>query len=357
MTTSTKFADLGTIVRVLSFDDNQVTEKLRPAVYTVSFDMMSGFYLTKHCDKLSVPNRVYGSVQNKVSKILRSFEEAERSFGVLLSGDKGSGKTMTSALAANECIEKYDLPVIMVEESFDGAGLVEFVEKIGECVLFMDEFGKKFSDREGDQQSLLTMFDGSNSSRRLVILTENDTSKINRFILERPGRVHYHFRHDKLDEQIIHEYCADRDIPEAVTEQICFRRETSFEFSFDVLQAIVKEYEMFGGDVTDICEDLNIERPLDYSNYELEVLSIEDITSNCEREHINRGIVSFPTGTKRSIIHVKSIKHEDCTDYIDLSVKQIVKKENDVYTFKSIDDEGNGVIVKARQVYKKASAF
>lgn len=376
MTTTTKFADMGTIVRVLSFDDNLVTEKLKPAVYAVAFDMMSGFYLTKRGERLDVPQKVYGAVQCKVNKIIRSFEKSERSFGVLLTGDKGSGKTMTSSLAANKCIDEFNMPVIIVDDTFDGAGLVEFIEEIGECVLFMDEFGKKFNNDQGNQNALLGMFDGVNSSRRLVILTENESRMVNRYILERPGRVHYHFRHDKLDELTVREYCKDHEINDNVIDQICFRRETSFEFSFDVLQAIVKEYEMFGGEITEICDDLNIERPLDYSFTDMDIISVEDVTNGCYREVVRgKRPIPFPSGRTEAVVTIKGLVEVDhetsgipmltsvessdnvCNDYVSLTVKTIMKKDGEVYTFNSKDDMGNDIIVKARMVESKASPF
>lgn len=349
MTLSTKFADQGTRVSVLTFDENQITASLKPAVYSVSFNPMVGFFLVKRGERLTVPQKVYGPVERKVSKIMRSYGQSTKSFGVLLSGDKGSGKTMTSSLVANRCIEELDMPVILIESAFDGGGLTEFVEKLGECVLFIDEFGKKFDDDEGDQGSLLGLFDGTGSSRRLVLLTENNVRDINQYMINRPGRVHYHFRHEKLDEQIVREYCQDLEIPEAIIEQICLRREASREFSFDVLQAIVNEYLFFGGDITEICDDLNIERPYEYSSTDMEVLEIMDMTAQKRRKLFNDGeSIRFPSAGDSSPIHLVDLEDEDDYDYTHVSVKNIVKKEGDVYTF-ALHCRGHDIVMTARQ--------
>ncbi|MCD1628507.1 AAA family ATPase [Marinobacter shengliensis] len=349
MTLSTKFADQGTRVSVLTFDENQITDALKPAVYSVGFNPMAGFFLTKRGERLTIPEKIYGPVNRKVSKILRSYSHSTKSFGVLLSGDKGSGKTMTSSLVANRCIEELNMPVILIEGAFDGGGLTEFVEKLGECVLFIDEFGKKFNDEEGDQGSLLGLFDGTGSSRRLVLLTENNVRDINQYMMNRPGRVHYHFRHEKLDEQIVREYCQDRDITEMVIEQICLRREASKEFSFDVLQAIVNEYLFFGGDITEICDDLNIERPFEFSTTDMEVLEIMDMTAKKPRTLYNQGAsMHFPSANDSIAIQLVDLEDEDDYDYCHVSVKNIVKKEGDIYTF-ALTSRGHDIVMTARQ--------
>lgn len=350
MTLSTKFAYQGTRVSVLTFDENQITSDLKPGVYSVGFNPMAGFYLTKRGERLTVPNKIYGSVERKVNKILNSYLNSNKSFGVLLSGDKGSGKTMTSSVVANQCIDKLNIPVILIESAFDGGGLTEFVEKLGECVLFIDEFGKKFNDEEGDQGSLLGLFDGTGSGRRLVLLTENSTCDINQYMLNRPGRVHYHFRHEKLDEQIVREYCQDKDVPEASIEQICLRREASREFSFDVLQAIVSEYQFFGGDITEICDDLNIERPFDYSGMDMEVLEIMDLTANKPRQLFSEGMTSkFPSANEYASLQLVDLEDDNEYDYCHLDVKNIVKKEGNTYTF-AFTCRGHDIVLTARQV-------
>lgn len=350
MPTTIKYADLGTTVRVLSFDEDRVSDALKPEVYSVSFDPFSGFFLTKQKQKLSTPDRVYGSVQKKVEKILSTYEDSKSSIGILLTGDKGSGKTMTSSLVANRCIEDYGIPVILVEESFDGSGFVDFINQLGECVLFIDEFGKKFRDRDGGQEALLGMFDGTSSNKRLVLLTENLERNINSYILDRPGRVHYHFRHNKLDTEIIEEYCEDKNVPSDVVEKILFRRESSIEFSFDVLQAIVHEYNKFGGDVSDICKDLNIEQPINYSRSMLEVLEVKEIASGKIREVVRNEKVEFPHDDDHSGIALDCENEDYSNSWCYFGVRNVVKKEGDIYTFQTTDEENNEVLIKARRV-------
>lgn len=354
-TTTTKYADMGTVIQVISYDENMVHEKLKPAVYSVGFNKMTGFFLNKKGDRLPTPDRLYGSVKSKVNKIMKSYQSSEGSFGVLLSGDKGSGKTMTSSLTANECIDKLNLPVILVEDSFEGSGFVDFITKLGECVIFIDEFGKKFNDREGEQTSLLGLFDGTSSGKRMVVLTENNTQSINPYIMNRPGRVHYHFRHEKIEEDIIREYCESFDIDPIMIDDIVLRRDSSYEFSFDVLQAIVVEYTRFGGSISEICDDLNIERPSECNTLRAVLIAIKDITNNCIREiaEDHSSETRFPDKNHYGEFVLKNLSKDNnnIVDTVSFGTRNIIGKEGkDVFIFKNKDDEGNDLIIKIRRI-------
>lgn len=346
MALSTKFADQGTTVSVISFDDDTIKDQLKPAVYSVGFNMMTGYYLNKVGDKLNTPSKVYGRVGQRVEKIMTSYNNAGASFGVLMSGDKGSGKTMTSSIVANRAIEELGLPVILVEDSFDPSSLASFIQKIGECVLFFDEFGKRFNDKQGEQGELLSLMDGTGSCKRLVMLTENERSDINRYMLNRPGRLHYHFQYGKLDLDTIEEFCEEQGIEEEVVQKIHLRCEMSREFSFDVLQALVKEYKLYGGDIDKLAVDLNIESIYTPQRPTAMVLSVID-QSIGEEVAFHEVPTEFPNAHYNTRIPLdngdkdKEFLEEgedfdpihDCENLF-FNMKNLVHKEGDIYTFK-----------------------
>ena len=346
MALSTKFADQGTVVSVISFDDETIKDQLKPAVYSVGFNMMTGYYLNKVGDKLNTPNKVYGRVGQRVEKIMTSYNAATSSFGVLMSGDKGSGKTMTSSMVANRAIEELNLPVILVEDSFDPSSLASFIQKIGECVLFFDEFGKRFNDKQGEQGELLSLMDGTGSCKRLVMLTENERSDINRYMLNRPGRLHYHFQYGKLDLDTIEEFCKEHELEEEVIQKIHLRCEMSREFSFDVLQALVKEYKLYGGDIDKLALDLNIESIHAPKCATAMVLSVID-QSIGEEVAFHEVPTAFPNAFTNTRIPLdngdkdKEFLEEDepfdplhdC-ECLFFNMKNLVHKEGDIYTFK-----------------------
>lgn len=265
-----KFYKNGNTVRVMDYDDEQVVDKLAPAVYTVCQDL-SGFFLTFISSKFEVPSKIYGKTNARVEKIFKTYDDRTRSTGVLMTGDKGSGKTMLSSLLCNKMTER-GLPVILVERAFTGTGFINLLNNIGECALLFDEFGKVFSNNNDEeskddndvQNGLLSVFDGVHTIKRLILLTENETHKINNYMINRPGRIFYHFKYSKLEESLVREYCLASNIPEDIINSILLRIESSLEFSFDGLKAVVEEYLRFKEDINEIFSNLNIEEPRPY---------------------------------------------------------------------------------------------
>lgn len=355
-----KFYKNGTTVRVFDYDNNQVVDKLEPKVYTICQDL-SGFYLSIVSDKFEVPNKIYGNTPKRVEKILKTYDDRTRSTGVLMSGDKGSGKTMLSSLLCNQMISR-DLPVILVERPYAGAGFIEFINNIGECALFFDEFAKVFakidedSDNNDTQNSLLSVFDGAHTIKRLILLTENETYNINQYMLNRPGRIYYHFKYSKLEETMVREYCKANKIPENIIQTILLRIDSSREFSFDALKAVVEEYNRFGEDIVEIFSNLNIEEPKQYSP-KMKVLRIintetgEELDTQTEEvsnpSNSGQQRVDYYTGevddkkrrfTNRVYFDVKDLVERTDTQQIYNCVKEglvivLEKQEEKVYTY------------------------
>lgn len=386
MAMATKFSDTGSSIQVLTFDKERLHDKLPPAVYVVNYSQMTGFSLGKRSDRMQAPERIYGSTAKRADKIMTAYANAPGAFGVLMSGDKGSGKTMTSVLVANQAIDQ-GLPVIIVDTQLPGSALSEFISTLGECVLFFDEFAKTFSDKD-NQQALLGMFDGATAGRRLALLTENSLSSVSQYMLNRPGRMFYHFRHGRVEEAVIEEYCLDKNVPEEAVKEIIARRNRSSEFSFDVLQAIVREYTMFGGEIDEICADLNIEQPRTYREEpEAEIISIFDVTNQVKRTLHPRGkrnIIRMPSPSENANIVLAAVVDEEVeradeegltesqlrvhrairarnssADRVHVDVNEQVgdPDENGVVTYATNDDEGNQLIVKLRQKPEVASWY
>ena len=245
-------------------DSLVIEEKLKPAVYTVVFVPMQGFFLKKH-SPLIVEEKLYGKHEQKINKLLKAYEHFERPMGVIFSGDKGIGKSIAARMLCQKSVEK-GLPVILVEESFDG--LAQFLNSIEqECVVLFDEFEKNFKkvyDRDGDekdntQDSLLSLFDGTgNNIKRLYLITCNDTYQLSDFMVNRPGRFHYHVRWEYPTQEEITEYLKDKVSPEyhdQIEEVLKF---TAYqELNYDCLRAIAFELNM-GQKFVESLEDLNI---------------------------------------------------------------------------------------------------
>lgn len=267
---SIKFINEGTTVRVIRMNDEQVTEKLKPAIYTVQYSEMSGFFLSVTKDRFDVPTPVYGKTTSKAEKILRAYDERKKSTGVMMTGTKGAGKTLLSEVTANMMVDR-GLPVLIINSPYTGDNFNDFMNNIGESVCLFDEFAKVYGDGREDenrQNGLLTLMDGVGSIKRLLILTENNEFLINDFIKNRPGRVLYHFRYKKLEEEVITEFCESKSVDQQVVDQIIAIVRGLHEFSFDVLSTIVEEHHRYPEEsIENICEELNVDIGADIKTY------------------------------------------------------------------------------------------
>lgn len=112
------------------FDDSlRVYDKLPAQPYVVRFSDRRGFYLSKYTEMDINEEKVYGVHLDKVNKVMNSFSEMNRSLGVILSGDKGIGKSLFAKMLSNEAI-KNNIPVIVVDTYIGGiASYIESIEQ------------------------------------------------------------------------------------------------------------------------------------------------------------------------------------------------------------------------------------
>lgn len=251
----------GSVYRI--YDDTLKTyDKLPAQPYVVRFAMQTGFYLERYADIEITENKIYGVHPEKVQKVLDSFVRYNRSLGVILSGDKGIGKSLFAKLLAIEAIKK-GLPLIIVDQHISGiASYLESIEQ--EVMVLFDEFDKTFGEvhsRDGEaspQSGLLTLFDGVSPGKKLFVITCNELRRLNDYLINRPGRFHYHFRFDYPSAEEVREYLKDK-LPEGQHEQIgdvvAFSKKVNL--NYDCLRAIA--FEMSSGiKFKEAIQDLNI---------------------------------------------------------------------------------------------------
>lgn len=254
------------IYKVFS-DTLEVNDKLPAEVFTVCFAKMQGFFLKKHTT-LEVKEKLYGTHEKKINKLLESWDHFERSMGVIFSGDKGMGKSIAARMLCEKGNAK-GLPVILIEENIPG--IVQFIDSIHqECIVLFDEFEKnfrKFDEEYGEpspetvsQDNLLSLFDGTGSSdiKRMYIITCNDVYQLSDFLVNRPGRFHYHIRWEYPNEEDIREYLLDNIKPEYHKEIDMVLAFTALhQLNYDCLRAISFEINM-GRPFNEAISDINI---------------------------------------------------------------------------------------------------
>lgn len=238
------------------YDDGMQTyEQLPAATYAVRFSMMQGFWLEKKDDMRVGEDKIYGVHNSKVDKVMRGFSLSERNFGVILSGVKGIGKSLFARLLSNKAIEA-GTPVVIVDENIEG--ISDFIESIQQPVMVLfDEFEKVFNKKE-HQEMLLSMFDGTSNGRKLYVITCNNLHDLSDYLVNRPGRFHYHFQFDYPTDKEVHEYMMDKLNPEvrgAIDDVVAFAGRASL--NYDCLRAIAFELNS-GVPFAEAIADLNI---------------------------------------------------------------------------------------------------
>ena len=224
----------------------------------MGYSREEGCYLQLRPD-IRVTEKVYGEPAEKLDKVMRSYSQFGRSLGVILSGEKGLGKSLFARLLAERAVRD-GYPVILIDACYPG--LTRFLESIEtECVILFDEFDKIFrydEDERDEQASLLSMFDGTGGTKKLYVVTCNYLYDMNSYLINRPGRFHYHLRFRYPSQDDVRAYLTDQlreEMYPEIEKVVDFSRRVSL--NYDCLRAIA--FEMNNGlPFRDAIGDLNI---------------------------------------------------------------------------------------------------
>jgi hypothetical protein len=234
---------------------SQRYEKLPGGIYLVSVSMETGFFV-KELPNFDLPKRLYGDIKKQAIRILDTFADRPATTGVLLSGEKGSGKTLLTKTICSTAA-KLGIPTLVVNNSFGGDSFNTFLQSITQpCILLFDEFEKVYD--ADSQQGLLTLFDGIFTTQKLILLTSNDYGKINSHLQNRPGRIYYNLEFNGLDNDFIMEYGKDNLKNPVHVNGLGVVASMVKPMSFDILQAIVEECNRYDESPVKTMEILNV---------------------------------------------------------------------------------------------------
>lgn len=231
------------------------------ATYVLKYDAWGGYGYLEVSNKIKLPENYFCSNTDKkfISKVLNYFNLKNKStVGVMLTGLKGSGKTITSKKIALDS----KLPIIIVDTQFPANRLQDFFDKFKqEVVVIFDEIEKN-KDR-WDSEKLLNFLDGiSSTCRKIVIFTCNNDEKLCDFIKDRCSRVRYWKQFNELPEADIYELCLremeDENKASSLTSFITQNFKT---ISFDNVLSFVEELKMDENcSYEELLNDLNVHK-------------------------------------------------------------------------------------------------
>jgi hypothetical protein len=138
-----------------------------------------------------------------------------------------------------------------------GDAFNNFLQSIDQpCAILFDEFEKVYEGKL--QAGLLTLLDGVFSSKKLFLLTCNDSYRIDSHMKNRPGRLFYMFKFTGLSQEFIEEYCQDCLNDKTQIPAICRVTNIFNQFNFDMLAALVEEMNRYNETPQEALSVLNI---------------------------------------------------------------------------------------------------
>lgn len=193
-------------------------------VYTVELDRYTDEINFTIAPDLVMPEKVYETEDSSkfVDRVINSFNKSkDGTTGVMLSGLKGSGKTITAKMIAL----KSNLPIILIDKSFRPSFLSKLFNKLAEtnaCILF-DEVDKLGEDYDDDY--LLKILDGANTcGKKLVLCTCNKSDDISEYLKDRCSRIRYWKEFDEMSpsliQKILEDKLDDKDEVKSLTDYI-----------------------------------------------------------------------------------------------------------------------------------------
>lgn len=264
------FLKSGNTFKVSNKASLDLHEILPVGTYTVGFDKMTGQFFLEGIDSFEIKGKIYGNSTRHADRILSTFKDRPSSTGVMLTGEKGSGKTLlTKQIAVNAALE--DIPTIVINQPWCGEGFNAFMQMIEQpTVVLFDEFEKVY-DRE-QQEAMLTLLDGVYPSKKLFLLTCNDKWRVDSHMRNRPGRIFYMIDFKGLDAEFIREYCEDNLNAKEYIEKICQIAALFAEFNFDMLKAMVEDMNRYNESPAEVMKLLNAKPEFsDESKYKVEL--------------------------------------------------------------------------------------
>lgn len=257
-----------------SVDDLKLSKEVPVGVWKLSCAQYVGFYLEETEIKLS-HGKIYGDAQDIADHVAEAFEKNDpnKNLGVLFSGEKGLGKTLTTRLILEKFYGKK--PIIIISEYING--MADFISKFKGCVILMDEF-EKFTGGNTDsedensltkQESLLSIFDGNTGcSGNLFLLTANNTYKLNENLKSRPGRMRYHYKFISENATVVRNYCNDNLNNKEIIEDVVETLGSAGFVSMDILSSFVDELNKFPDKKpSEVLKYFNIENENAYENF------------------------------------------------------------------------------------------
>jgi hypothetical protein len=322
--TMTYFLRRGTSFKPTAEANIDIHTTLPAGTFMIKQDAMTDELFFDRVSDFELPTKMYGTATKNADRIMNTFLDRSASTGVLLNGEKGSGKSLLAKTLAVRA-HALDIPTIVINHPWVGDDFNQLIQSVAQpCVVLFDEFEKVYDSE--DQQKILTLLDGVFPSKKLYVLTCNDKYKVDYHMRNRPGRLYYMIDYEGLEREFIVEYCQDVLNAKQYIGKICEVASLFENFNFDMLKALVEEMNRYGETPYDALDMLNI-KPSSHDGGSFTV----QVTYKGKPAHSfwPDNIDYSPLNKKEIRMHYyKSPKDDDATGLV-LDGNNLVKIDND----------------------------
>lgn len=260
--------------RIVIKPEGQDYDLISGKVYDLLYDNFESYSYLKENGNLNMPKKVYEMEEDTkfIDRVLKfhNSEYNNGNTGILLAGDKGTGKSML----AKRIALKSNLPIIIVDSSYPLWQITRFFKKIKtETCIILDEIEK--NPRLWPSEDLLIFLDGvQETNKKIVIMTCNKTDGLDDNLFDRCSRIRYYRKYEaNANEIFIKEMIEDKGLkPNQSLVDFIKRFKVK---SFDNINSFLDEYKLYN-ETTD-------------TNFMLEdVANIMNITLNNENDNISK---------------------------------------------------------------------
>lgn len=230
--------------RIVTKPEGQDYDLMPGKVYDLLFDNYEMYSYLKENGNLNMPKKIYEIEEDTkfMDRVLlfHNSEYNNGNTGVLLAGDKGTGKSML----AKRIALKSNLPIIIVDSSYPLWQITKFFKKVKTetCIIF-DEIEK--NPRTWPSEDLLTFLDGiQETGKKIVIMTCNKTEGLDENLFDRCSRIRYYRKYKaNANEIFIKEMIEDKGLTPN-QPLIDFIKRFTVK-SFDNINSFLDEYKLY----------------------------------------------------------------------------------------------------------------
>lgn len=224
---------------ITGVDQSNLIDHVPAMVYRARMTR-EGLVLIKDRPNFTLPQLRFGKHNRYFATICAEYDPLGSSTGVLLAGQKGSGKSLMAEELGNWMIKR-DLPVIMIDDDLCHNTINLIIRAVGPCMVLFDEFGKVYADLE-KRNRLLTVFSDTSYVGVMFVITGNNSDEFGEFLVNRPQRFRFAISYETgVDAELASDVIRRMQVREEMHEPLMAYVETMRgELNIDSFLAVVR---------------------------------------------------------------------------------------------------------------------